>query len=294
MTTTWTERIVTSPRDGVRLSCRDWGGTGVPVVLLHGLAGHAGEWDAAAGHLSPHHRVVAVDQRGHGASERRPADVSRAAHVADVLAVTAQLGLERPVLIGQSLGGHTALLTAAAHPDLVRALVLVEAGAAAADPATPDEIGAVLDSWPLPFPTLDSARAFLGSEAWAAGLEQRADGWYPRFERDVMVAAITENTTRDWWPEWQRVACPTLLVFGEKGIIRPEEAQRMLTPPGPPTTAVCVPGAAHDVHLDRPGALHAIVTGFLAAEAVKPDHSHPADHSTSTRAEIKQCDHMSV
>lgn len=101
----WTERTVT--RAGVRLACRDWtpaataaGSNAPPVVLLHGLAGHAGEWDAAAAHLSPRHRVVAVDQRGHGASERRPADVSRAAYVADVVAVCEQLGLHRPVLVG--------------------------------------------------------------------------------------------------------------------------------------------------------------------------------------------------
>ncbi|WP_326769882.1 lysophospholipase (plasmid) [Streptomyces sp. NBC_01591] len=80
--------------------------------------------------LSSGYRVVAVDQRGHGASERHPRDVSRAAYVADVIAVVDQLALPRPVLVGQSLGGHTAMLTAAAHTGLVRALVLVEAGPA--------------------------------------------------------------------------------------------------------------------------------------------------------------------
>jgi pimeloyl-ACP methyl ester carboxylesterase len=60
----WSERVVV--RDGVRLVCRDWGGTGQPVLLLHGLAGHTGEWDELARRLSPAHRVVAVDQRGHG------------------------------------------------------------------------------------------------------------------------------------------------------------------------------------------------------------------------------------
>ena len=66
-------------RDGTRLVCRDWGGSGRPVLLLHGLAGHAGEWDVPAQRLSPRYRVVAVDQRGHGARERYPRDVSRAA-----------------------------------------------------------------------------------------------------------------------------------------------------------------------------------------------------------------------
>lgn len=202
---------------------------------------------------------MAVDQRGHGASERRPADVSRSAYVADVRAVCEQLGLHQPVLIGQSLGGHTAMLTAAAHPELVRGLVLVESGAAAADPGTAQEIGDWLDSWPVPFPSPAAAREFLtgqglNGEAWAAGLELRADGWHPRFERSVMIAAVSGNAGRDWWPQWHAVRCPTLLVLGEKGIIPPAESVRMLDSAGPAarTTAVSVPGTGHDVHLDRP------------------------------------------
>ncbi|MGW6690354.1 alpha/beta fold hydrolase [Streptomyces sp. NPDC054961] len=279
----WTERTVT--RAGVRLICRDWSPVAAtsadpdahphphphpPVVLLHGLAGHAGEWDAAASHLSTRHRVVVVDQRGHGASERHPSDVSRAAYVADVRAVCEQLGLHRPVLVGQSLGGHTAMLTAAAHTDLVRGLVLVEAGAAAAAPDTPEKIGGWLDSWPVPFPSTAAAREFLTGQgldggAWAAGLEQRADGWYPRFDRAVMVGAITENTTRDWWPQWRAVRCPTLLVIGEDGIVPPEESVRMLdsADPSTATTAVSVPGTGHDVHLERPAVLHALLSAFL-------------------------------
>ncbi|BCM65127.1 hypothetical protein EASAB2608_00461 [Streptomyces sp. EAS-AB2608] len=92
-------------RDGVRLVCRDWGGAGPAVVLSHGAAGHAGAGDVPARRLTDRFRVVAVDQRGHGAAERHPRDVSRAAFVADVMAVVADLGLDRPVLEGQSRGG---------------------------------------------------------------------------------------------------------------------------------------------------------------------------------------------
>jgi len=66
----WSERVAV--RDGVRLVCRDRGRPGEPVVLLHGLAGHAGEWGVVASRLIARYRVVAVDQRGHGASERHP------------------------------------------------------------------------------------------------------------------------------------------------------------------------------------------------------------------------------
>ncbi|MFD9726797.1 alpha/beta fold hydrolase [Streptomyces sp. NPDC059072] len=261
----WTERTVV--RDGVRLSCRDWGGDGPAVVLLHGLAGHAGEWDAAARHLSSRHRVVAVDQRGHGGSERHPADVSRAAYVADVLAVADRLELGRFALVGQSLGGHTAMLAAAAHPARVRALALVEAGPGGGKPETLAEIGGWFDSWPRPFPTREDAVAFLGGgpvgEGWAAGLERRDDGWWPRFDPGTMVRSLEENARRSWWEEWERVACPTLAVIGRNGIIDGREAEEMLRR-RPDTLAVSVPGAGHDVHLERPDVLGGLLSEFLA------------------------------
>jgi pimeloyl-ACP methyl ester carboxylesterase len=261
---TWTQRTVV--REGVRISCRDWGGSGSPVVLLHGLAGHAGEWDGLARDLGPSYRIVAVDQRGHGASERRPRDVSRAAYIADAVAVIAQLGLHRPVLAGQSLGGHTALLTASAHPGLLRGLVLVEAGPGRADPNVPAEIGAMLDAWPTPFPSRRAAVEFFGGgavgEGWAGGLEERDGGWWPRFDRDVMVAALAENARRSFWDEWASITCPALVVLGQSGIVPAQETEAMLQQ-RPETVALSVPGAGHDVHLERPEVLHQVLREFL-------------------------------
>ncbi|BAC68229.1 hydrolase [Streptomyces avermitilis] len=256
-------------RGGVRLSCRDWGGCGRPVVLLHGLAGHAGEWDTLAGALSPRYRVIAVDQRGHGASERFPREVSRAAYVADVVAVLDQLALHRPVLVGQSLGGHTAMLTAAAHPHLAHALVLVEAGPGGPNPRVQAEIGGWLDAWPTPFPSRESAVEFLGGglvgEGWAAGLEER-DGWWPCFDREIMVASLAEIAQRSFWDEWARITCPVLTVLGQSGIISPQESETMLRRL-PVATAASVPGAGHDVHLERPAVLRHLIQEFLEENA---------------------------
>jgi pimeloyl-ACP methyl ester carboxylesterase len=58
-----------------RLEAREMGGGGHAALLLHGLAGTAAEWEETASWLTANHRVVALDQRGHGRSERRPADV---------------------------------------------------------------------------------------------------------------------------------------------------------------------------------------------------------------------------
>ncbi|THA63473.1 alpha/beta hydrolase [Streptomyces sp. A0958] len=260
----WREHLLI--RDDVRLACRDWGGPGQPTVLLHGLAGHAGEWDALAELLTPTHRVISVDQRGHGAAERHPHDVSRAAYVADVVAVIDQLALHRPVLVGQSLGGHTAMLTAAAHPGLIGALALVEAGCGGPNPDVPTNIGNWLDSWPTPFPSREAAATFFGGgrlgAGWAGGLEHRADGWWPRFDRDVMVRSLTENARRPFHDEWTRVTCPTLLVLAQSSFVPAAEVTEMLRL-RPDTRAVSVPGTGHDVHLEAPEALHGALSGFL-------------------------------
>lgn len=235
-------------------------------MLLHGLAGHAGEWDVLARSLSSGYRVVAVDQRGHGASERHPRDVSRAAYVSDVLAVVDQLALQRPVLVGQSLGGHTAMLTAAAHPGLVRALVLVEAGPGGANPNSPVDIGGWLDSWPTPFPSREAAAAFLGGgpvgAGWAAGLEEREGGWWPRFDRDVMVRSLAENAQRSFWHEWGQAACPTLVVLAQSSFIPAQEADEMFRR-RPDIAAVSIPGTGHGLHLERPEILHTALSDFL-------------------------------
>ncbi|MGW2375520.1 alpha/beta fold hydrolase [Kitasatospora sp. NPDC001683] len=236
------------------------------LVLLHGLAGHAGEWDALARALSDRYRVIAVDQRGHGGSERTPEDLSRAAYVADVLAVLELLDLGQVVLAGQSLGGHTAMLAAAAHPERVRALVLVEAGPGGPNSAVAEEVGHWLDSWPLPFPSREAAVGFLGGgrvgEGWAAGLEERNAQWWPRFDRDVMVASLAENAHRSFWKEWEQVVCPTLVVLGQSSFIAAREVDEMFAR-RPDTQAASVPGTAHDVHLERPEVLHLLLSEFL-------------------------------
>ncbi|MFJ8435073.1 alpha/beta fold hydrolase [Kitasatospora sp. NPDC094019] len=258
-----TERVV--EREDVTLVCHDRGGDGPPLLLLHGLAGYGGEWDAVARRLAPRFRVITVDQRGHGASTRRPADVSRAAHVADVVAVIDRLAPGPVTLLGQSYGGHAAMLVAAAHPELVERLVMVEAGPAAGEAGTVAGIAEWFDSWPTPFADRADAVEFLGGgpvgEGWAGGLERRADGWYPRFDPDVMVASLADNTHRARWPEWNRITCPTLVVLARSTIIDAEQLDRMHRD-RPDAVLLSVPGTTHDLHLERPEALAELVDGF--------------------------------
>jgi MFS family permease len=147
-----------------RLEALDFGGEGPGVLLLHGLAGTAAEWEETAAWLSETHRVVALDQRGHGRSERRPGKVTPAAYVADALAAIEILVLAPAILVGQSLGGLIAFLAASERPDLVDALIVVEATPTREGPEVAEQIADYFDSWPLPFhPTTPPSRSSAGT-----------------------------------------------------------------------------------------------------------------------------------
>ena len=120
---------------------------------------------------------------GTGGASGGLADVSREAFVADAVAAIEELALAPAVLIGQSLGGHTAFLVAAARPDLVRGLVIAEASPVEAKPGQPEEIRKLLSAWPM-FPSRDAAQEFFGGDtpaarAWARNLTRLKTGSSP-------------------------------------------------------------------------------------------------------------------
>jgi pimeloyl-ACP methyl ester carboxylesterase len=236
--------------------------------LVHGLAGHAHEWDETASSLSAEFRVVAPDQRGHGRSERSPEDVSPEAFVADVENWVEDLGLAPTVLVGQSLGGQTAFLLAEKRPELVRGLVVIEA-TPDADPSAAAQVQAWLASWPVPFSSRREAADFFGGQgvrpkAWAAGLERRPDGLWPSFNPNVLVAALAEASGRDYWQEWVGITCPVLVVRGKRGWM-PGDATRRMIESLPTADLVEIKGAGHDLHLEQSQRWQAVLGEFLAA-----------------------------
>jgi pimeloyl-ACP methyl ester carboxylesterase len=241
------------------------GGIGPLVVILHGLAGSAAEMAPLAESLiEAGHRVVVPDQRGHGFNAGHFDDLSRTAYVSDVLAL-----MDEPAwLVGQSMGAHTAMLTAATRPEAARGLVMIEGGVGGSTDDYPEKLRAYFASWPVPFAGEDEARAFLGeraiTEAWIADLERREDGLWPRFDPDVMKAAISEVAATARWTEWANLTVPTLLIRGEKGTMPDAEVERMA-----PDRLVVVPGAGHDVHLDAPEVTARLVVDFVSGDLVQ-------------------------
>ena len=110
---------------GPSIHALDWGGQGPAAVLLHGGSLTARTWDYVAIALRADFRLVALDLRGHGASDWAD-DYSVESYVTDLLAVIDGLRIERTRIVGMSFGGMVACEFALRHPDRTESLAMVD------------------------------------------------------------------------------------------------------------------------------------------------------------------------
>jgi pimeloyl-ACP methyl ester carboxylesterase len=112
-------------QDDLNIHVLDWGGQGPPAVLLHGGSLTARTWDYVAIGLRADFRLIALDMRGHGASNWAD-DYSIESYLADLVAVIDGLRIERTRLVGMSFGGLVACEFALRHPDRTESLAMVD------------------------------------------------------------------------------------------------------------------------------------------------------------------------
>ena len=129
-----------------------WGEQGQPLVCIHGITANASCFQAFADGLADDHRVFAYDLRGRGDSDKPESGYSVPIHAADLAEIIDELGLDRPVIIGHSLGAYIGVYFAAHHPEKLSKLVLVDGGA------------------PLPWETSEDQPAWLTSSIARLGI----------------------------------------------------------------------------------------------------------------------------
>lgn len=111
--------------NGVELAYFTWPGDGPTVLMAHATGFHARVWDQVVNRL-PGRRVISVDLRGHGRSEKPDAPYSWRTFGEDLAAFIETLQLTRLVGVGHSMGGHSIALAAGLRPEAFAALVLIE------------------------------------------------------------------------------------------------------------------------------------------------------------------------
>ncbi|MFF5705860.1 alpha/beta fold hydrolase [Streptomyces sp. NPDC012794] len=245
---------------GRRLSYLDFGGTGRPLVALHGHLSEGVTFAALARTLGPEWRVVAPDQRGQGESDSA-ADYTREGYLSDIGCLLDHLGLDRVVLLGHSLGAINAYQFAARHPERVSALVNAEGPAALGlDGSNP--LGFLL-GLPHEAPTREALLAGLGAAApyFADRLRENADGSWRLPFRPAEMYDSEHHVHGDHWADWTAGTCPALLVRGTRGVI-PADQARAMTERRPGTTLTEL-DTDHFVHTAAPEAFAAAVHRFL-------------------------------
>lgn len=239
----------------------DEGGTGVPILLLHGLMGSARTWRGQLDWLRPFGRLYTFDAAGHG--RPAPSEPTTEAFVADLAAATAAIA-EPMVVIGHSMGGLHGWMFAARYPERVRALV-VEDMAPDFRGRTARDWAQMIAAWPQPFPDDEAVLKFFGPVAghyFLNSFTRAPDGYRLHGEVSTFRDISEEWGTRDFWAEWISLRIPALLLEGEHTITPPGQMRRMAEL-NPHARHVLIPDAGHLVHDDQPAAYRAEVSAFL-------------------------------
>ncbi len=113
-------------RGGVNLAYVETGSGAPPLLFIHGWCCDRTHWREQVMEFHARHRVVAADLRGHGSSDKPDQDYGIGLFVDDVVWLCAEIGLDKPVIIGHSMGGVIAMNLVRKHPELARALVMVD------------------------------------------------------------------------------------------------------------------------------------------------------------------------
>ena len=263
----------------LRFHYLEWGAPDAPpIVLLHGGHQSAHSWDLVSLYLAQRYRVLALDQRGHGDSEwPRDAEYSNSAMSLDAEAFIEALGLQRPILMGHSMGGRNSLLLTRRVQSRLRALVVVDVGPEVSDRGREVIAGFVqanqefddLEHFVANVRKYDPYRSREHIERTVKyNMLRRADGKYvskcdatPRRLGLVRASGPLENITLD---DARAFDLPTLLVRGANSRILTAEAADRFSDALPRGTLVTVPDCGHNVHGQNTKGFIEALEGFLA------------------------------
>lgn len=277
-TTTPTARV--QERDvvvgGVRLHVREVGDAHAPPVLfLHGIMGHRRDWDVLIDRAGERHRVVAVDQRGHGRSEWTRS--YRVAEMADdAIALIEQLGVAPVPVVGHSMGAMVALVVAARRPELVERIAVIDIvpeslatdfahqmpamfeAVAASSYATVEEATA---EWQAGNPL---AREDLLRNYVAHALVTGADGRL-RWGFDALGLRSFSGgvTPEELWSAIDATTCPALVIRGEHSPLTTSEQVAEVAARLGGASVVEIPGGGHDLGVEQPEAVARAVLDFM-------------------------------
>ncbi len=258
-------RALTVAHDGEELAVEVIGEGGTPLILSHGAGGNRAVWIDQVAHFATDRTVVVWDHRGFGRSTDRAGRSGPDVAVGDLLAICDELELGPVDLVGQSMGGWTALGAALARPGLARSVVLADSlggvmtdavaaalGERAVDLAAPDTLGL----HPALDPSLarrDPARALLYQQLGTMGSAHTPT---------IIERLFATTHTSD---DLATLGCPVLCVVGDRDPLFPPASIRAVADALPDARVTEIAGCGHSPYFEDPEVWNLVVERFLAA-----------------------------
>ncbi|WP_119460430.1 alpha/beta fold hydrolase [Rhodospirillaceae bacterium SYSU D60014] len=245
-------------------------GAGPPVVILHGLFGAGRNWTMIAKRLAATHRVYALDLRNHGASPW--ADSMRYAEMAeDVRAFLQQHGMDRATLLGHSMGGKVAMLTALCHGGRVDRLVVVDIAPVSYPPTYLPYVRAMravdLSASTRRSEIEEQLRGPVRNQMVRLFLLQNLvaeDGRFRwRVNLPVLEEAMAGLSDFPELPSDRTYGGPALFIAGGRSAYVGEAQHPAIKRLFPSAEIVTLPEAGHWIHAEQPEAFLEIVRPFL-------------------------------
>lgn len=271
---------------GLRLSCYA-AGEGRPLVLLHGLGGSKISWLPVLDALARRFRVIAPDLPGHGESDKPATDYTPRFYAGVTRQLMDELGLERAVMLGNSMGGRAALEVAVRSPSRVSALALL-------GPAMPGLRWRYLMALTRIVPTEFGRIPFPLRERWMRGMVRRmfarpqdmsgetfsvAAEEFIRVYRSPAARMAFFSTLRHlvterpgpFWTTMRRVKQPVLVLFGEEDRLVPPSLGSRLAESLPNATFRSLPAVGHVPQVEAPDEVLDAILTFVAEEGLTAD-----------------------
>ena len=254
--------------NGQAIAFEDSGGDGPAVIFSHGLMMDHTMFDPQVAALKDRYRCIAWDERGHGGTAKDTLSPFTYYDSADDLAaLLAHLGIKQAVLAGMSQGGFLSLRCALTHPEVVRALILIDTQAGTEDVSRLGGYIQLAQNWAdngLDDPTATFIEnVILGRPGWDGAAAWKAK-W--RAMKGVNIIGCMNTLARRDDIHWRlgEIKVPALVIHGDEDAAIDLELAKAMTKGLADAALVEIPGAGHSANLTHPGPVNQAIEAFLA------------------------------
>jgi len=252
--------------NGQRIYYEDSGGGGQPVIFSHGLFMDHEMFAPQVEALKGRYRVITWDERGHGGTAGPNLEPFSYYDSADDLAALLEhLGIRRAVLAGMSQGGFLSLRAALTHPEVVRALILIDTEAGVEDPARMAGYMQLVDAWlanGLSDETADFIEGTILGQGWAGAGAWKAK-WKTFARHNVRGCMDCLAGRDDITGKLARIGVPALVLHGADDAAIALSHAELLARELPNAELVVVPGAGHAANLTHFEVVNPAIEAFL-------------------------------